>query len=85
MSPASDALDACLFVSYRDHRSARTSSKNQTVVRAGGLPSVPDNPGRAELARQEGWTLAELHTEEGRLDEVFRRITLPDTAPESRQ
>ncbi len=28
-----------------------------------------------ELARQQGWTIAELHLESGRLDEVFRRIT----------
>jgi len=33
-----------------------------------------------EAARQEGWKIMELHTEEGRLDEVFRSITLPDTA-----
>ncbi len=34
----------------------------------------------ANLSRAENWTLQELHTEEGRLDEVFRSITLPDTA-----
>jgi ABC-2 type transport system ATP-binding protein len=33
----------------------------------------------AELATKEGWSLDELRTEEGRLDEVFRSITLPDT------
>jgi ABC-2 type transport system ATP-binding protein len=33
----------------------------------------------AELAAREGWQLDEIHTEEGRLDEVFRNITLPDT------
>ncbi|HXF66104.1 MAG TPA: ATP-binding cassette domain-containing protein [Burkholderiales bacterium] len=33
----------------------------------------------AELAARERWQLDELHTEEGRLDEVFRSITLPDT------
>jgi ABC-2 type transport system ATP-binding protein len=33
----------------------------------------------AEVALKEGWKLEELHTEEGRLDEVFRSITLPDT------
>ena len=27
-----------------------------------------------------GWRIEELHTEEGRLDEVFRNITMPDTA-----
>ena len=34
----------------------------------------------AEAVIQAGWKFEELHTEEGRLDEVFRRITLPDTA-----
>jgi gliding motility-associated transport system ATP-binding protein len=33
----------------------------------------------AETAAREGWQLDEIHTEEGRLDEVFRTITLPDT------
>src|SRR3954465_3371988 len=33
----------------------------------------------AELARYHNWQLDELHVEEGRLDEVFRAITLPDT------
>ena len=32
-----------------------------------------------ELAGREGWRVEALHTEEGQLDEVFRRITLPDT------
>lgn len=34
------------------------------------------------LANSENWKLNEVHTEEGRLDEVFRNITLPDTAKE---
>jgi ABC-2 type transport system ATP-binding protein len=34
----------------------------------------------ANLANAEKWKLMELHTEDGRLDEVFRSITLPDTA-----
>jgi gliding motility-associated transport system ATP-binding protein len=33
----------------------------------------------AELARHENWKLDEIHVEEGRLDEVFHSITLPDT------
>lgn len=37
-------------------------------------------PGVAELARTAGWTLAELHLESGRLDEVFRRITMDTPA-----
>ena len=37
----------------------------------------------AEAAMKEGWKIEELHTEEGRLDEVFRAITLPDTQKET--
>jgi ABC-2 type transport system ATP-binding protein len=33
----------------------------------------------ADLAAQQHWQLDEIHTESGRLDEVFRAITLPDT------
>jgi ABC-2 type transport system ATP-binding protein len=32
-----------------------------------------------DLARSKAWHVYSLHTEEGQLDEVFRRITLPDT------
>jgi ABC-2 type transport system ATP-binding protein len=39
----------------------------------------------SEIAAREGWKLEELHTEEGRLDEVFRNITLPDTKLETRK
>lgn len=33
----------------------------------------------SELASAQRWRIEELHTEEGRLDEVFRNITLPET------
>jgi len=33
----------------------------------------------AEVANGQKWQIEELHTEEGRLDEVFRSITLPET------
>ncbi|MBI4661972.1 MAG: ATP-binding cassette domain-containing protein [Verrucomicrobia bacterium] len=39
----------------------------------------------SELVAREGWKIEELHTEEGRLDEVFRSITLPDTQKENRK
>lgn len=39
----------------------------------------------AETVIKEGWKLEELHTEEGRLDEVFRSITLSDTIKEERK
>jgi ABC-2 type transport system ATP-binding protein len=32
------------------------------------------------LAKSENWKLEELHTDEGRLDEVFRNLTLSDTS-----
>lgn len=36
----------------------------------------------SDVAARENWRIQELHTEEGRLDEVFRSITLPDTKKE---
>ena len=33
----------------------------------------------AQLAAQQNWQIGEIHTEEGRLEDVFRSITLPDT------
>jgi ABC-2 type transport system ATP-binding protein len=39
----------------------------------------------AEVVLKEGWRFEELHTEEGRLDEVFRSITIPETAQEERK
>ena len=32
-----------------------------------------------ELAEREHWRIEQLRTEEGQLDEVFRKLTLPDT------
>jgi len=37
----------------------------------------------AELAGAQRWRIEELHTEEGRLDEVFRKITQPETVARS--
>ena len=37
----------------------------------------------ADVAK--GWVVEELHTEEGRLDEVFRSITMPDTVKEEKK
>jgi ABC-2 type transport system ATP-binding protein len=39
----------------------------------------------SEVVLKEAWTVEELHTEEGRLDEVFRSITLSDTIKEQRK
>jgi len=40
--------------------------------------------GVGEISMKEGWKIEELHTEEGRLDDVFRSITLPDTVKEEK-
>ncbi len=37
-----------------------------------------------EALAKENWKVEELHTEEGRLDEVFRNITLPETSREEK-
>ena len=44
----------------------------------------PRTPGQGDLTREvleatQGWQVEEMRTEEGRLDEVFRQLTLPDT------
>jgi ABC-2 type transport system ATP-binding protein len=39
----------------------------------------------SETSLKEGWKIEELHTEEGRLDDVFRTITLPDTVKEEKK
>ena len=56
-------------------------------IEAGGLRVFPKEKGASaeltrsimELVGREGWRVEALRTEEGHLDEVFRRITLPDT------
>jgi len=55
---------------------------DKIVVRVFPKPDVADGElsrGVAELVAKEKWKIEELHTEEGRLDEVFRKITLPET------
>jgi ABC-2 type transport system ATP-binding protein len=44
-----------------------------------------DTLARSVAEATKGWKVEELHTEEGRLDEVFRNITMPDTAREVKQ
>ena len=40
---------------------------------------------RVVRGRANGWQMEQLRTEEGRLDEVFRSITMPDTAGKEAQ
>jgi ABC-2 type transport system ATP-binding protein len=61
-----------------------------TSVTARVFPKVSDHghAGSNRILAQsiadaaQGWRIEELHTEEGRLDEVFRSITMTDTAKE---
>lgn len=62
----------------------RTSivSESPVAIRVFPRKNVSNNDfarALSEAAFKEQWPLLELHTEEGRLDEVFRNITLPDT------
>jgi ABC-2 type transport system ATP-binding protein len=60
-------------------------SESPLMVRAFPRKQIAsDDLARAvgDIALRERWPLLELHTEEGRLDEVFRTITLPDTTSE---
>jgi ABC-2 type transport system ATP-binding protein len=54
-------------------------------VLAVSVTVFPRTNGDSDLTREvlvatQGWQVEELRTEEGRLDEVFRSITMPDTA-----
>ncbi len=67
-------------------RSAKkvTAEANGTRTTATVFPRVAGDGDltRDVLEATRGWQVEELHTEEGRLDEVFRSITMPDTAKE---
>ena len=65
-------------------RKAAIVKEEKNYIWARVYPSQPTKNGElaravAETTMKEGWKIEELHTEEGRLDEVFRSITLPDT------
>jgi ABC-2 type transport system ATP-binding protein len=60
-----------------------TSVTARVFPKSGGVNSTPSGALAQSIAdAAQGWRIEELHTEEGRLDEVFRTITLPDTAKE---
>ena len=70
-------------------RKATTVKEDGGIVWVRVQPKDKTNNGElarkiGEAAQQAGWRVEELHTEEGRLDEVFRSITSFDTAKESK-
>ena len=70
-------------------RLAQLAAVKRVTIFEGRKPGVtarvfPKGNGNGALASSiadaaQGWRIEELHTEEGRLDEVFRSITMPDT------
>ena len=50
------------------------------AIRVFPKPNANSLLARSITESVQGWRVEELHTEEGRLDEVFRSITMPDTA-----
>ena len=75
----------------RDKLSQLRSAKKVVVKESEGNGRViaatvfPRTAGDSDLTREviavtNGWQMAELRTEEGRLDEVFYNITMPETA-----
>jgi ABC-2 type transport system ATP-binding protein len=58
----------------------KEESGRVTVCVAPKANAVNGDLARAVAEAAAGWRIEELHTEEGRLDEVFRGITLSDTA-----
>jgi ABC-2 type transport system ATP-binding protein len=53
---------------------------NAVTARVYPNATVNGHLARSIAEAAQGWKIEELHTEEGRLDEVFRSITMPDTA-----
>ena len=69
-------------------RGETTSPRRPAATRV-AVTVFPRTAGDGDLTREvieatNGWQVEELHTEEGRLDEVFRSITMPDTETERR-
>ena len=59
---------------------------NRAVIRVYPDPSRADGAFTSQVTDDvlERWTIEQLRTEEGRLDDVFRALTRPDTAKEAR-
>jgi len=75
LRPFLDKLDGCSAVEVLEEQPAVLRLRPKDASAASALAaSVHD------LAVREKWKLIELRIEEGRLDDVFRSITLPETA-----
>ena len=80
------ALSQCLLQLPTVKRAAILDEENHAVTaRVFPKSNAIDILARSVAEATKGWKVEELHTEEGRLDEVFRSITMPDTAKEVKQ
>jgi ABC-2 type transport system ATP-binding protein len=63
-----------------------TEEPNRCVLRVYPDKSRADGAFTAQVTDEvlERWTIEQLRTEEGRLDDVFRALTRPDTAKAAR-
>ena len=76
LRPFLDKLEGCSAVEALEEQPAVLRLRPKDASAAAALAARVH-----ELAVREKWKLVELRIEEGRLDDVFRSITLPDTAP----
>jgi len=84
---AMSALDGAVTIAAKGVDAAKLAALGRVEAVDGAWRVFPaDRAAAADLARavielaaREDWKLEQLKTEEGQLDEVFRRITLPDT------
>jgi len=75
LQPLLQKLEGCSAVELLEEQPAMLRLRPKDASAASALAARVH-----ELATREKWKLVELRIEEGRLDDVFRSITLPDTA-----
>jgi ABC-2 type transport system ATP-binding protein len=76
LRPFLDKLEGCSAVEVLEEQPAVLRLRPKDAATASALAARVH-----DLAVRHKWKLIELRIEEGRLDDVFRSITLPDTAP----
>lgn len=85
--PAAEVLNALGGVDGAGKAVLLSEGDGKVLARV--LPTVPGASGLSArvrgLLQTQGWEFDELHTEEGRLDDVFRAITIADTANEEKR
>ena len=81
-SPSSEVINKLSVLSAVKETQIISEEAGRTVLRC--IPNKDQVSGTfsraiAELAQRENWRLEELRVEEGKLDDVFRSITLSET------